>query len=217
MAGLIKLIPPLLGAVAMALCAAVSAVDVNVVGLFPGKAMLEIDKAPARLVSVGQKINGVKLLEANSDVAVVEINGKREKLQLGQSVASAGPVSVRPQVILTADSKGHFVTTGQVNGATTTFLVDTGATTIAMSMGEAKRLGISYVNGTRGVSNTANGQVMIYGITLDTVKVGEVTLHQVDAAVIDGAGMNVTLLGMSFLKRLEMQRTGSTLTLTKAF
>ncbi len=207
----------LAGAFILTLSAVSWAVDVNVVGLFPGKAMLEINKAPARMVSVGQKINGVKLLEANSEGAVVEINGKREILQLGQSIASTGPVSDRPKIILTADSKGHFVTTGQMNGATTTFLVDTGATTIAMSTAEAKRLGISYVNARRGVSNTANGQVMYYSIRLDTVKIGDVTLHQVDAAVIDGGGMDVTLLGMSFLNRLEMQRAGSTLTLTKTF
>ena len=205
------------GAVILALSAATWAIEVNVVGLFPGKAMLEINKAPARMISVGQKINGVKLLEANSEGAVVEINGKREKLLLGQSIASAGAVSDRPKIILTADSKGHFVTTGQMNGATTTFLVDTGATTIAMSTAEAKRLGISYINARRGVSNTANGQVMYYSVMLDTVKVGDVTLHQVDAAVIDGSGMDITLLGMSFLKRLEMQRAGSTLTLTKTF
>ena len=201
----------------LVLSSVAGAVDVNVVGLFPGKALLEINKAPARMVSVGQKIKGVKLVEANSEGAVVEIDGKREKLLLGQSIASAGPVSELPKIILPADSKGHFITTGQMNGATTRFLVDTGATTIAMSTGEAKRLGISYINGRRGISNTANGQVAYYHITLNTVKVGDVTLHQVDAAVIDGEGMDITLLGMSFLNRLEMKRAGSTLTLTKRY
>lgn len=207
----------LVGAFALVLSSVAGAVDVNVVGLFPGKALLEINKAPARMVSVGQKIKGVKLVEANSEGAVVEIDGKREKLLLGQSIASAGPVSELPKIILPADSKGHFITTGQMNGATTRFLVDTGATTIAMSTGEAKRLGISYINGRRGISNTANGQVAYYHITLNTVKVGDVTLHQVDAAVIDGEGMDITLLGMSFLNRLEMKRAGSTLTLTKRY
>lgn len=202
---------------ALALSAVAGATDVNVVGLFSGKAMLEIDKAPARMISVGQKINGVKLLEANSEGAVVEVNGKREKLQMGQSIASAGPSSERPKIVLTADSKGHFVTTGQMNGATTTFLVDTGATTIAMGKAEAKRLGISFINARRGISHTANGQVAYYQITLDTVKIGDVTLHQVEAAVIDGSGMDITLLGMSFLNRLDMKRSGSTLTLTKSF
>lgn len=206
-----------LGVIVLLLSTWVEAVDVNVVGLFSGKAMLEIDKAPARMVSVGQKINGVKLIEANSTGAVVEINGKRERLQMGQSIASAGPSSERPKLVLTADGNGHFVTTGQMNGATTRFLVDTGATSIAMSTSEAKRLGISYINGARGMSHTANGVVAVYRITLDTVTVGDVTLHQVDAAVIDGEGMDITLLGMSFLKRLEMTRSGSTLTLTKIF
>jgi aspartyl protease family protein len=206
-----------LSLLALALSSIAGATDVNVVGLFSGKAMLEIDKAPARMISVGQKINGVKLLEANSESAVVEVNGKREKLQMGQSIASAGPTSERPKIVLTADSKGHFITTGQMNGATTTFLVDTGATTIAMSKAEAKRLGISFVNARRGISSTANGEVAYYQIKLDTVKIGDVTLHQVEAAVIDGGGMDITLLGMSFLNRLDMKRSGSTLTLTKSF
>ena len=207
----------LVGVIALLLATAAMAVDVNVVGLFPGKAMLEINKAPARLISVGQKINGIKLIEANSESAVVEINGKRERLQLGQSIASAGPSSDRAKIVLTADGNGHFVTTGQMNGGTTRFLVDTGATTIAMSTAEAKRLGISYLNGERGMSHTANGVVSVYRVTLDTVKIGDVTLHQVDAAVIDGQGMDITLLGMSFLNRLEMKRSGSTLTLTKSY
>ena len=213
----IERIRTLVGAFTLIFSSLAGAVDVNIVGLFAGKALLEINKAPARMVSVGQKINGVKLLKANSEGAVVKINGKREKLLLGQSIASVGPVSDRPKIILTADSKGHFTTTGQMNGATTRFLVDTGATTIAMSTGEAKRLGISYLKSQRGISNTANGQVAYYHISLDTVKVGDVTLHQVDAAVIDGAGMDITLLGMSFLNRLEMKRAGSTLTLTKSY
>ena len=89
----------LVGAFALVLSSVAGAVDVNVVGLFPGKALLEINKAPARMVSVGQKIKGVKLVEANSEGAVVEIDGKREKLLLGQSIASAGPVSELPKII----------------------------------------------------------------------------------------------------------------------
>ncbi len=207
----------LIGVVALLLSTFAVAIDVNVVGLFPGKAMLEINKAPARLISVGQKINGVKLIEANSDSALVEIDGKRERLRLGQSIASAGPTSDRAKIVLTTDGNGHFVTTGQMNGGPTRFLVDTGATTIAMSTAEAKRLGISYINGQRGMSHTANGVVSFYRISLDTVKIGDVTLHRVDAAVSDGQGMDITLLGMSFLNRLEMKRVGTTLTLTKSY
>lgn len=207
----------LLGVVALATAQSAPAVEVNVVGLFPGKAMLEINKAAARVVSVGQTISGVKLIEANSDGAVVEIKGKREQLKMGQSIASGGPSSAKPRVILSADGNGHFVTTGQMNGASTSFLVDTGATTVAMGSGEAKRLGIPYLKGKRAVSSTANGLVPIYQITLDTVTIGDVTLNQVDASVIEGRAMDVTLLGMSFLKRVEMRREGSTLTLTKNY
>ena len=207
----------LFGVVALAAVQVSAAVEVNVVGLFGGKAMLEINKAPARIVNVGKTIQGIKLIEANSDGALVEINGKREHLNMGQSVASGGPASDKPRAILTADGNGHFVTTGRMNGATTAFLVDTGATTVAIGSAEAKGLGIPYLKGRRALSSTANGLVPIYQIMLDTVTVGGVTLNQVDAAVIEGQAVDVTLLGMSFLKRVEMRREGSTLTLTKNY
>ena len=97
----------LFGVAALAVVQVSAAVEVNVVGLFACKAMLEINKAPARIVNVGQTIQGIKLIEANSYGALVEINGKREHLNMGQSVASGGPASDKPRAILTADGNGH--------------------------------------------------------------------------------------------------------------
>jgi aspartyl protease family protein len=192
--------------------------NVNVVGLFAGKALLEINKTRARMVSAGDSINGVKLISADSSTAVVEIDGKRETLKLGQSIAAAGPASGdKPKAILSADSRGHFITTGIVNGASTRLLVDTGASHVSISTAEAKRLGISYLNGVRGVSSTANGTVQTYRVKLDSVQVGGITLNQVDCAVIEGDTLPVALLGMSFLNRLEMRREGTTLTLLKNY
>lgn len=194
------------------------AAEVNVVGLFPNKALLEIDKSKAKLVSVGQTVGGVKLLSVDNDSAQVLIDGKRETIQLGQSTARAQNSSIgQPSVVLTADSRGHFITTGTINGATTTFMVDTGATSIALDVAEAKRLGLNYTAGQKGLGRTASGIVVMYAFQLDTVRVGDITLHQVDAAVLEGAGIGQTLLGMSFLKRLDMKRQGTTLTLTKSY
>jgi len=198
--------------------ASAHATDVSVTGLFNGKAIISVNAGPPRLLSAGQKTpEGIKLLSADSNSATFEIDGKRQTLSLGQGISSHSAPSGKASVSLTADIQGHFLTTGSINGASTLFLVDTGASGIAISASEARHMGISYLNGKRGYSSTANGTVAIYQVVFNTVKVGDITLNQVEGAVIDGNGLNVSLLGMSFLKRLEMKREGSTMTLTKQY
>jgi aspartyl protease family protein len=109
------------------------------------------------------------------------------------------------------------MTLGQINGGTVQFLVDTGATAIAIPSADARRLGINYLNGQRGYTETANGRATAYRITLDTVTVGGITLHSVEAVVLEGNGLNVALLGMTFLSRTEMKRDGQSMTLVKRF
>jgi aspartyl protease family protein len=206
-----------LAALALTLSGQARSAEVNLVGLFPGKALLEINKRKAKLMKVGETIEGVKLLSVGSDEVVVIVDGKRQSVLLGQSVVSAPQSNGRGKVTLQADLKGQFITPGYINGATTTFLVDTGATSIAMGVQEAKRLGISYLNGQPGLGRTASGTVPMYMVTLDTVTVGDITLNRVEAAIIDGDAMPGTLLGMSFLKRVEMRRQGTTLTLVQTY
>ena len=109
------------------------------------------------------------------------------------------------------------LTVGQINGGTVQFLVDTGATSIALPSADARRLGINYLSGQRGYTETANGKATAYKINLDSVKVGDITLYSVEAVVLEGDGLKIALLGMSFLNRTEMRRDGQTLTLTKRF
>lgn len=194
------------------------ATEVNVVALFNDKAMVSIDGGKPRMLNAGQSAaQGVKLISADSREAVMEIDGKRKTLGMGQSLsyAAAAPSS-GSSVSLTADKSGHFITLGTINGGTTRFLVDTGASFVAMSATEAKRLGIDYKKGERGMMATANGVVAAYVVKLNSVKVGDVTVNQVQASVSE-APMGFTLLGMSFLNRVDMKREGSTMTLTKKY
>jgi aspartyl protease family protein len=192
------------------------ATEVNVVGLFNGKAMISVNGGKPQMLSVGKSTaQGVKLVSADSREAVLEIDGKRQTLGMGQSLsyaATSGGLS--KSVVLNADGRGHFFTQGSVNGGVTRFMVDTGATYVSLSGAEARRLGIDYQKGARGMMSTANGAVPAYRITLNTVKVGDVSVNQVEASVHE-APMEITLLGMSFLNRVEMRREGNTLTLTK--
>jgi aspartyl protease family protein len=191
---------------------------VNVIGLFGGKAMVSIDGGKQRMLSAGQTTpEGVRLISADSSSATFEIDGKRQTLSLGQRIFSEFRSSGKPTVSLAADARGHFFTMGSINGASTRFMVDTGASVISMSSAEAKRLGISYLNGERGYSSTANGVVPVYGVVLNNVKLGDIVLNQVEGMVHEGNGLTITLLGMSFLKRLEMKREGTTMTLVKQY
>ncbi|MFZ6814264.1 retropepsin-like aspartic protease family protein [Undibacterium sp. Rencai35W] len=191
--------------------------DVGVVGLFPGKAVLVIDGNEPKTYSVGSTIgDGMKLLSADNETATIEVNGKRQVLTIGQYVHRAAPSSGN-SVVLQADAQGHFFTKAQINGGSSlNMLVDTGASLISIPAADATKLGINYKAGQLGRSSTANGVINVYRVRLDTVKIGDIELQQVDASVNE-SGLPFTLLGMSFLKRVEMLRDGERLTLTKRY
>lgn len=195
-------------------CAA--ALDVNVVGLFPNKAVVQIEGGALQTLSVGQKTRDeVMLVSVERDGATFDIRGRRMSLGLGHArmQASGSPDSV----MVSADGWGHFVTNGEVNGVPMRFAVDTGATFISLPAREATRLGLDYRKGQKAVMETANGDAFAYRVKLDSVRVGDVILNNVDAVVMDGDGLNVALLGMSFLNRMDIRREGAIMTLTKRY
>ena len=197
-------------------CTAAGAAGVTVIGLFKDKAIVSIDGGQPRTLNVGQAVQGVKLLAANSDGAQFDIDGKRSSLGMGQSFAGAGPTASRQRVSLTADARGHFAAAGALNGYPMTFLVDTGASAVAISAAQAKRIGLDYRAGEAVSVGTAAGTVPAWRVTFNTVKVGGITVNQVDGMVVE-AGLDVPLLGMSFLNRMEMNRDGQTMTLTQRY
>jgi aspartyl protease family protein len=197
--------------------AASHAVDINVIGLFPGKAVVVIDGGPIRTLSVGQKTpQGVTLLSTDRESATFDIGGQQKKLNIGQHRTGPAAAQSSQSATLTADPRGHFVVEGQINGGTMRFLVDTGATTIALSSADATRLGIDYRKGERGLVGTANGTAAAYRVKLDTVQVGGIVVNNVDAAVLE-SNLPMALLGMSFLNRMDMRREGQTMVLIKRF
>lgn len=196
---------------------AATAADVNLVGLFPGKAVVAIDGAPMRTLSVGAAIGRVKLLSTERDSATFEIDGMRRTLTLGQYYAGSANTG-RNSTTLNADGRGHFVTQGSVNGGSLGFLVDTGASLVVMSAIDATRLGINYREGQRMMSHTANGTVPFFRIMLGSVRIGDIVLNNVEAGVQEGGlPIGIALLGMSFLNRTDMQRSGQTMVLTQRF
>jgi aspartyl protease family protein len=190
--------------------------EVGLAGVMGSKAVLTINGGEPRATPVGQSVDGVKVISVQGDQAVVEIGGRKRALRVGQHAIGAGSGDGGGKVTLTADGQGHFFTTGSVNGATVRFMVDTGATMISLSASDARRIGLDPSRGEKGLTNTANGQAVVTKVKLDTVRVGDVTVNNVDA-LIHQTEMPFALLGMSFLNRMEMQRDGSTMTLKKRF
>jgi aspartyl protease family protein len=192
--------------------------QVNIVGLFNGKAVVIINNGKPKTLSVGQTSEGVKLIAADSKKAVLEVAGRRQELGMGQAASVAGSAtSVPGSVVLYSDSSGHYFADGQINGVTLKFLVDTGASVIAMNSSDARQAGIDYKKGKRIPLHTANGVIHGYQVVVNTLKLGGVVLHQVDAVVNEGDSPPMVLLGMSALNRLDMKREGITLTLTKKY
>ncbi len=206
-----------LGGAGTALAQANKGPSVALSGIMGDKALLVVNGSP-RAVPVGGSHQGVKLVGIPSaDAVVVEADGKRFQLALGGqqvSIGGEGSGGSGSRIVLTAGSGGHFVTRGSINGKSVQFMVDTGATTIAMSQAEAERLGLKYKDGPQGLGNTANGQVLIYRTRLDTVRINDVQVYDVEAAVLV-APMDMVLLGNSFLTRFQMKRENNLLTLDK--
>lgn len=196
-----------------------TAADINVVGLTAGKAVVVINNGKPQTMTTGQVTSeGVRLIDATTDSATFEVGGKRLTFTMGQSYSTGGVPASAQRATLTADSGGHFVTTVAVNGVSMKFMVDTGATLVTLSSSEAMRAGINYRSGQKATLQTANGTNVAYRVKLDTVRIGDITLNNVDGAVVEGNVLGeLGLLGLSFLNRLNMQREGSTMTLTRRF
>lgn len=195
----------------------VFAVDVGLAGLFPGKALLTINGGSPRIVAVGATTaEGVRVVSTEGETATLDVDGKKRVLRVGQNVAAQPSTGGSQKVVLTADSAGHFLTAGNVNGTTVRFLVDTGASMISLGASDARRIGIDASKGEQAITSTANGQAVVTRVKLDNVRVGEITMNNVDA-LVHQQDMPFALLGMSFLNRMEMQRDGDTMTLKKRY
>jgi aspartyl protease family protein len=193
-----------------------AAASVNLVGLFPGKAVVVINNGAPRTLAVGQRTaEGITLLSTASNSAVFEIDGNKETLELGHHFSAPGANS-GGSVTLIPDGSGHHWASGTINGRSIRLLVDTGATVVSLPAAFAKSAGIDYTKGQRGTVQTANGANVAWRVTLDSVSVGDITLHQVGAVVLE-SGLDTALLGMSFLSRTEMKRDANGLVLTKRF
>lgn len=195
----------------------VHAAGLTVLGLFRDQAVVRLD-GKQYVLKVGKDgPPGVKLISANSNQAVIEVNGRRDTYEVGSQITTDYvPPPSGTSVIVAPNSQGMYLTAGTINGYPVTFMVDTGASDIAMNREEARRMGIDYrVDGTPRITQTASGTARAYAVVLKKVTVGNIALNDVNALVVDGNSPAEVLLGGSFLNRLSMKRDGKVLHLIK--
>ena len=206
-------------AASLAVPALCFATDVRVVAVTPGRSVdVEIDRAPAITVEIGETTpQGVRVLRVDRDSAVLRVDGAARTFSLVADHGGSAGGGTEPggTIMLTADSRGQFFTSGAINGRQVQFVVDTGATFTTLSRRDAQRLGVDYRRGTAEKTVTANGVVNGWRVSLASVQVGGATVRGVDAMVVDNDMLPIGLLGMSFLGRFDMQRQGSTLVLRR--
>jgi aspartyl protease family protein len=194
--------------------------SVTLSGMVGSKALLIVDGSAPKIVAAGEDFKGVKVISTQGDSAVLMVDGKRINVRVGDAPASvgaqAGSKSSGSKIVLTAGDGGHFLAAGSINGKSVQFMVDTGATTVAMGSAEAKRMGIDYAAGKPVRMNTANGQALGYLLTLNSVRIGDVEVQNVEAIVSQQA-MPYVLLGNSFLTRFSMRRDNDQMVLERRF
>jgi aspartyl protease family protein len=195
-----------------------AAPDVRVVGLFKNRAVVIIE-GKQRVLRVGQTSpEGVKLVAADSESALLEYQGEEIKGMLDGRVSTRTRPPATEEVQIWRNSQGMYATTGSINGLPVSLLVDTGATQVAMNAAQARRLGIDYrVIGVPAAITTASRLEPAWAVTLDSVKVGDIELSNVAGVVLEGAQPQTVLLGMSYLGRLEIRNEGRLMTLQRKY
>jgi aspartyl protease family protein len=191
-------------------------------GLFKDKVVVTIDGKQQILKKNKLTPEGVKLIKSNSKEAIIEIDGISKIFTLDEKIGNTfkttsddkNTISIRKRAIIKGDANGMYLTKGQINGKTVEFLVDTGATYVSMSSDLAKQLKIKYEKGNKIQLETAKGMSIAYEIKLKKVKVGDIELYNILGVVSDDMP-SITLLGMSFLRKLDMKRKGKTMILEK--
>lgn len=191
--------------------------SVKVIALFSNKAMLMINGKNI-IMKNGDVVQGVTLVSASGRGAVVRFeSGVEKKLGINQSIQQAYKKPENNKLTVYSNKQGMFQMPGKINGRPTQFLLDTGATYIALSSVEADKLRLSYKSARKAAVQTASEVVPVWHIKLDNVKVGGISVANVDAVVLEGASPKTTLLGMSFLKHLKLKRNGAAMLIEQKY
>jgi aspartyl protease family protein len=191
---------------------------IKVMALFTNKAMLVID-GNRQILKKGQTSKeGVTLISSDSELVVLELHGKQKKFKLGSEISTSfKKVEPGREVVIWKDEYDMFRAHGSIDNYSIKFLIDTGASSIALNSNQAKRMGLKYKKGTPMNASTASGIAKGYRVSLNKVKIAHIQLYNVEAIVLEGSFPTEALLGQSFLSRLHMTRDGDKMKLRKKY
>ena len=190
--------------------------DVEVQGLLKGAAILNV-AGQSKLIRVGQSLNGVTLLEADSRQATVEFDDVRYVLTMSQRISSNYQTVESREVLIQRNEKMQYQTNAIINGSKMRVLVDTGANIVAMNEAHAIAIGIDSEVGEASQVETASGMIKARIVLLDSVDVGGIRVENVHASILGGKFPRTILLGMTYLRHVKMSEDGGILSLSRAY
>ena len=212
-----RLLRTILGAGLVSVASAASAAPrVEAIAMFKGSAVVQINGTQRNLRVGETSPEGCQLLTATSQSATMQCGGQRMQLSLSHQVGGNYADVAKTAVRVVADNRGQYWVRGTINGQSVDMLIDTGATVVALSGDRAAMLGIQIpANAQRGYVQTAQGRAESTLVNVDSIDIGGITTHNVQAAVVSGNYPQQILLGMSFLKTVTMENLAGVMVLTR--
>ena len=191
---------------------------VEAVGLFKDRAMIRV-LGKEHYLTLGQASpEGAVLIESDARHAVVRYQGETYRLTLTEALGGVFQPPSQASISIAPDDVGQYRAQGSINGHMVGFLVDTGASLVAISERSAKEIGIPYATSPeRAPVVTAQGQVDAFLVDIDTLTIGGIQTHHVRAAVIPGDYPVEALLGMSFMRKVKMEQQAGVLVLKQLY
>ncbi|MET4696175.1 TIGR02281 family clan AA aspartic protease [Endozoicomonas lisbonensis] len=207
----------LLSAFLLAGAAYSTATVVRVVALFPDRAMVNINGQRHLLRVGGRAVSGVRLIDAHSRMAVLEIDGRKQKFSLSRDTSGGISDPEVKSLRITRSNNGQYIYQGSINGRRIDMLLDTGANVVALNSRDADRLGIRFRDGEKVLVDTASDTVSAYRITLSSVSLGGIRVNNVEATILEGSYPDKVLLGMSFLRYVRFSEDRGVMVLEAKF
>jgi len=189
--------------------------QIEMQALMPGMVVLLIN-GNRQTLKTGVETQGVTLISSNTKTAVLEINGQQKNYVMGTTVGTSFKKrsEVTEQIIM--NKQGMFYSYGSINGQSVKLLVDTGATSVAMSAKDARKLGIQYhLEGTPTKASTASGIAKAWAVQFKSVSLGSLTERNIQGVVIEGNFPREILLGMTFLNKMRVEKEGGIMKITR--
>jgi len=188
--------------------------DIVVEALLPNTVVLKVN-GQRKTLRVGQSYAEITLLAADQQSATISVNGVQQTVGMSQHISTNYTEVSETRFTIPRDARNQYNTNAVINGRTVPVLVDTGASTVAISGVQAQAMGIDYFMGQHTPVETASGRTNGYTVMLRSVSVGGIEVNNVEAIVLDGNFPVTILLGMTYLRHVKMEEQNGILSLSK--